>query len=121
MGSIHYRNDVVHLFFERWRGHSIRQPGAASVDYDNPGESSQFQEEPSDPRLLPEYIEVGPQSWNDYDVPGPIANDLVGDVYTVVTVQRKLGFWNHQPIFTPIELIINFSPESAHGRNMQPG
>src|SRR2546422_9128229 len=78
---VHDRPHIVHPHLERRHvGDAVRQASAALVEEDQPGERRQPLEEANDRRLLPEHFDVGHPPGHEYQIPRPLAHDLVGDV-----------------------------------------
>ncbi len=97
--GVHHRPDIVHPLLEGGSGsHRVRQPRAALVEHDQPGEAGQPLQEARDRRLGPLEVEVREPAPHVDEVEWALAQYLVGDVDIAALRVACLGS-RHRGVF----------------------
>ena len=104
-GGVHHGDEVIHLGLEVWKsivGHSVRQPHAALVEDDEPGEGRETAQETGVVRRRPVQVDVGDPSGYVHQVDRAFPHDLISDMDAI----HRLGVAGlghlHRRIFTCI-------------------
>jgi len=94
-GRGHHGHEVLHALLERRDlAHRIREPRAALVEQDEPGERRQAVQHARHDGHLPVVLHVRDEAGDEHQIEGPVAHHLVGDVH--VAALRVAGLRGHE-------------------------